>query len=791
SVGYVDGLIECMMPNKRIVVGAGASAVDPLELGPDEGTAELANLITVRAWMLGLSDWRLLMTGKADVLFGVSHMKNDLLDPPESGNRVTSQGVITHAVEMARYLRDKGVITSKENEPIFFSMTGGLDGDVGSGNVERLMHHYGENARIRSLVDISGVMFDPEGLDHQALYEMYNKGMRAASFPKEKLHEGGFVARAVSGPAEDNYIELGEASLKYMNARALDPKTLEELGIDKIYKKQAGLKEDEPLITVLERGVNGVPVRIKVHGVFLRDALFFLTKADMLVPGGGVKDAINEKNWKLFIDENDSPVTKSIVYGANVFMEKSAGDNLEKLGVVIEPDEKANSVGVEISSRQEIDSNLLFRESELTIDIKKEYFRQVLAKCIANAKEKFWALRIEAEKQPDVPVVTGISSKMSAEVIRLTESILNSPLVGERKGDYSPKVLSYLKEYFPDLSQVDKGYSTTIDRVFDRMPSDRIKAIVAKMIAKDVVMYLGIDGIAEACSRAKAEELKVIEVFLEYAHVNGLHKKTKEIVDNKEGLSPSEQMSKLRAVREETMNRVYALFSDKGESDIIKYGRDAETERVINGIIKDVPLRARIFLVHLARVTKNSDTYHYLGIETGSDSHREAVLSSTVYKALKKLQDARDENGELMFPKLIVEIGTSDVLVRNIGERMDKGELSSEQVFISALRSSVEHAAFKSIEGSAWIAAIDDSTGMNYIPVVEAAIINMMAYRGAGLAQIKKIYDSISKEPKTIQELEDMITKRVISIIPKSVPINYDVMRDICDLMAKQIDSAA
>jgi len=418
TIGYADGLINCMMENDKIVVSSGATATDPLELGPDVGTGELADIITARAWMKGLPDWRLLMTGKSQILGGVSHKSSGL--DGDAGDRVTSQGVMEHGVELVRYLRDIGKIKSGEGTPIVFTVTGGLDGDVGSGLIKGAIAYYGSMANMRGIVDASGVMFDPEGLDHKSLLAMYYIGDTADKFPLDKLHKGGFVARAKPGSGEDSYITLDSDSLKCMNTRALDPEIIKNLGIEGQYKPRAGLKENDPLITVLERDSKGYPSKVKVHTVYLRDAMFFIIKSDMLFTGSSGRNNINQYNWPLFFDWEDNPVSVGITHGANVFIHKTATIKLENKGVVIEPDEKANSVGVEISSRVEIDYNLIFRAKEMTLKLLRSYFKQVLKKCLESAKKKFWALRVEAATRPGESVVTKVSKRMSKEIIRLS-----------------------------------------------------------------------------------------------------------------------------------------------------------------------------------------------------------------------------------------------------------------------------------------------------------------------------------------------------------------------------------
>ncbi|MBN2453305.1 MAG: NAD-glutamate dehydrogenase [Candidatus Omnitrophica bacterium] len=663
AIGYVDGLINCMMDNERIAVSSGASAIDPLELGPDEGTAPLANLITARAMMKGLETWRLLMTGKSQILGGVSHMENNLLDPHEKGNRVTSQGVTQHAFEMVRYLREARVIKSEEGEPVAFSITGGLDGDVASGLVERTINNYGDNAVIRGIVDGSGVMFDPMGLDHGSLLTMYANKSMAIKFPKDKLHKGGFVAAVTKdlGAGEENYIVLDSDTLAHMNTRALDPQVLKELDVDKQYRLQAKLKEDEPLMQILERDAGGRPSKVRVHTVYLRNAMFFLVKSDMLITGGGVSNSINQNNWPLFFDEDGRPVSSAITHGANVFTHKEANINLEKKGVVIEPDEKANSVGVEISSRMEVDFNSIFDAKDMRRNLMAAYFEQVLAKCLENARAKFWALRIEAEDRPDESVVVRISSEMSAEIIRLAEHISKSHLVGDRRSDYSDTVIERLKEYFPDVSGLDKEYPGTLDRVFARMSTERLKAIASKMIAKEVVQNLGTNGVSELAVMAKVKDVDIIDQYLKASQRLNTVEKIMGITDNKDGLPPSSQIT---ALREERRKLKFAIEEALASTDAVI----DDVSKLTNRSARHMLLRpdGSIELSSIA-IVMNKDLAESVTGRDRMNGARGMILQDR-YRVMKQELRRTFASGEGLF-----EVSDKDELVSRVNELIARG----------------------------------------------------------------------------------------------------------------------
>lgn len=588
AIGYIDGLITCMREDDydRIAVSSDVAMIDPLYLGPDVGTGEFADIATALAWMKGLEKWQLLMTGKSQVLGGVSHKSNNLLNPPEKGNNVTSQGVMKHITTgMTRYLRDTGKIVSKDGEPVSVKITGGPNGDVAGGLIKGMIAYYGDNANIQAIVDASGVIFDPnpKGLDHESLLALCRSDSTVDAFPANKLHKGGFVAKAKPGAGEDSYIVLEGDSLQYMNTRALDPDELKRLGVEKQYKASAKLKDNEPLITVLERDSKGHPSKVRVHTTYMRDAMFFIVKSDMLLTGSTGKDNINQANWPLFLDWDGKAVSAGIVHGANVFIHNSATVELEKNGVVIEPDEKANSVGVEISSRVEIDFNQIFNMDEMTRRLLASYFEQVLAKSLENAVKKFWALRIEAEDHPGESVVTKVSPRISTEVIELASRISRSRLIGDRKSDYDAIALKYLQNYFPDVSGLDKKYPATLDRVFERMPVSRLKAIASKAIAKDIVLNLGTGAVSELARQTGLKQIDIIAQYLKVSDEMNVNSLINKVIDNSENLSPRQQIAKLKEIRTGLKASLVKALTSAPAAKIIDAARQPVAEKVGGG----------------------------------------------------------------------------------------------------------------------------------------------------------------------------------------------------------------
>ncbi len=267
---FLDLLIvdeEGRLP-KEIVDYLGREEI--IYLGPDENiTAEHIQWIAARAERRGYRWPSAFMSSKPDA--GVNHK--------EYG--VTSEGVVVYAHEVLRYLGidpDKQAFTVK--------LTGGPAGDVASNAVRFLIRNFGKNARILSMSDGHGAMYDPEGLDHGELKRLIRKELRCDAFDPAKIRgEGGFV-----------------------------------------------VSSDTP------------------EGARIRDGLHNTVQADLFIPAGGRPETINTRNWPKFLNEQGKPSAKAMVEGANIFIHPDARRRLEKKGLLAVPGSSANKTGVICSS---------------------------------------------------------------------------------------------------------------------------------------------------------------------------------------------------------------------------------------------------------------------------------------------------------------------------------------------------------------------------------------------------------------------------------------------------------
>lgn len=209
----------------------------------------------------------------------------------------TSLGVMVFAEEVLKHL---GI--DPYTQQFTVKLTGGPAGDVAGNAVLLLIDYYGDNARILSMSDGHGAMYDPEGLDHEELIRLVKSGQRCHQFDKSRLKGQGAFSMSVEDP----------------------------------------------------------------EGKRQRDTLHNTVKADLFIPAGGRPDTINLKNWREFLDKDGKPSAKAIVEGANLFLTQPARDELEKLGVLIMHGASANKTGVICSSYEILAGLMLSDEEFLS-----------------------------------------------------------------------------------------------------------------------------------------------------------------------------------------------------------------------------------------------------------------------------------------------------------------------------------------------------------------------------------------------------------------------------------------
>jgi glutamate dehydrogenase len=402
---------------------------EPIELGPDENMHDemietIAALSVRRGYVLGTG----IMSSKK---VGINHK--------EYG--VTSTGVVTFA-EIA--MRERGADIRKDRFSVKF--TGGPNGDV-AGNSMRILLDRCPGVQIRLIVDGTGALVDPNGLDREALSQIVLRA-DADAFDARKLSPGGFVL--------------------YRNERKTE-------GLRELFRRlemtASGLREDWVTLDEFHK---------EYH-----DLLFTVT-ADLFIPAGGRPETIDEENWSRFFAADGTPTAKIIVEGANSFITPEARKRLQEAGVVILRDASANKCGV-ISSSYEIIGNLLLSEKEFLAH-KEEYVRDVLAILEKRAADEanliFQRHREEGGKRTFTEISAAISVEINGQKARLFEFFQSRPDLC-MKPLYRRALLAHL----PSLIRESPTYRLRVKE----LPSKYRSAILAAEIATTMVYRRGFE----------------------------------------------------------------------------------------------------------------------------------------------------------------------------------------------------------------------------------------------------------------------------------------------------------
>ncbi|GAB1483394.1 NAD-glutamate dehydrogenase [Treponema sp.] len=409
---YVDGLLDLMITkdSKNTVL-----TKEILFLGPDEGSAGLMDWAALHARKRGYPYWKSFSTGKSPEIGGVPH---DLYG-------MTTLGIHEYVLCTLEKL---GLDESSQSK----IQTGGPDGDLGSNEI--LI----SKDKTRSVVDGSGVLFDPEGIDRKELIKLARARIMVENFDTTKLSKAGFFV-----------------SVKAKNQKLPDGYII----------------------------VNGEEFRNEFH-------LSKYATADFFVPCGGRPGAINIGNWKRLLNENGNPKFKYIVEGANLFITEEARFRLEENGLILFKDSSTNKGGVTSSSLEVLASLALSDEeydehmrvkNEVLPTFRKVYIEETTERIKANARSEFKVMW--DEHQATGTSLTSISNLVSHKINQITDAVRESHFV--ENAELSQKIL---KQYMPETLVSLLG----MEKIRSRVPKNYQNAIIATKLAMDFVYSYGI-----------------------------------------------------------------------------------------------------------------------------------------------------------------------------------------------------------------------------------------------------------------------------------------------------------
>jgi glutamate dehydrogenase len=412
---YINGLLDLILPDESVVDYHGDEVI--LFLGPDEGTADLMEWASLRARVHEYPYWKAFSTGKPPKRGGIPH---------------DVYGMTTNSIHeyVLKTLEKKGL---KERN-ITKVMTGGPDGDLGSNEI--LI----SKDKILAVIDGSGVLFDPKGINREELTRLAKKRKPVEYFRENLLSPNGFLVT---------------------------------------------LKDKNVILPDGEKVANGLEFRNTFH-------LHPKFKADLFVPCGGRPASININNWTQFMDEKARPRFKFIVEGANLFLTQAARLRLEEKKVIIYKDSSANKGGV-TSSSMEVFASLALTDEEYDrlMSVKdgkiprfrRRYIEGILEIIRENARLEFDIIWRENEEK-SIPR-SALSDLISGKINQIKDAIYASDLFDDE--DLFKKVI---KCCCPQVLVEHVGF----ENIMKRVPLSYLKAIFASRLASRYVYRYGLDA---------------------------------------------------------------------------------------------------------------------------------------------------------------------------------------------------------------------------------------------------------------------------------------------------------
>lgn len=415
---YIDSILDLLLPAETpgiknpIVDLYGKEEI--IFMGPDENTADLVDWATMHARTRGAPWWKSFFTGKSPKLGGIPH---------------DAYGMTTLSVR--EFV--KGIYRKKDLDPskVRKMQTGGPDGDLGSNEI--LL----SNESYTAIIDGSGVLVDPNGIDKNELYRLAKGRVMISEFDVSKLSPQGYRVLC-----DDSNVTLPTGELV----------------------------------------TNGTAFRNTFH---LRDTGL----TDVFVPCGGRPESIDLVSVPNLIHEGKSKIPY-IVEGANLFITQDAKLRLEEAGCILYKDASANKGGVTSSSLEVLASlsfddegfvkNMCHDRHGQAPDFYRAYVKSVQDKICENARLEFEAIWREHEQTGTSRSI--LSDKLSEAITKLDEELQRSDLWKDERTRRN-----VLADALPNLLIEKIGLDTIISRV----PDAYLRAIFGSYLASRFVYEFG------------------------------------------------------------------------------------------------------------------------------------------------------------------------------------------------------------------------------------------------------------------------------------------------------------
>ncbi|GMK59497.1 hypothetical protein CspeluHIS016_0801030 [Cutaneotrichosporon spelunceum] len=421
---YIDSLIDLLIPGQTpgikgpIVDISGRDSPEVLFLGPDEGTAEMMDWAALHAKERGAPWWRGFTTGKSNLLGGVPHDRYGM----------TSLSVRQYVLGVLKtYCANVKEVTKLQS--------GGPDGDLGSNEILLAS----EKEKTIGIIDGSGVLYDPKGLDRAELVRLARARKMIQHFDDSKLSSEGYK------------VLVDQTNIKLPSGEMID------------------------------------------SGLELRNTFHLRVKCDLFVPCGGRPEAVNITNVSRLVDAEGKPNFKYIVEGANLFFSQQARFYMEKKGVVQFKDSSTNKGGV-TSSSLEVLTGISLNDEEYAENMSytdkpspfyQAYVKEVQQKICENAAAEFNCIQKTWNSNKGAKSRTAISDELSTTLNKLQDALENSDLY-----DNEVARRNVLKRAFPQVLQDKLG---GIDNMMARLEPAYLKAAWSAYVSSHFVYESGLD----------------------------------------------------------------------------------------------------------------------------------------------------------------------------------------------------------------------------------------------------------------------------------------------------------
>ncbi|KAE9387143.1 NAD(P)-binding protein [Gymnopus androsaceus JB14] len=303
--------------------------------------------------------------------------------------------------------------------------TGGPDGDLGSNEI--LL----SSDETVAIIDGSGVLANPTGLDREELVRLAKKRLTVAHFDRTKLSKDGYLVKV-----EEHDVKLPSGE-------------------------------------------------IVLDGTDFRNGAHLRFKADLFVPCGGRPEAVNISNMAALFDSEE---------GANLFLTQQARLFLEKRKVVVFKDSSTNKGGVTSSSLEVLAGLALSTEEYIDLMIFKdgkpsEFYqsevKDIQAKITENAAAELHCLWKEHTRLQGAKPRTTISDELSSTLNNLQAELESSDLFED-----VPSRNGVMRRAIPKTLVEKIGLETLLKR----LPEAYQRALFSSWVASHFLYKYGVNA---------------------------------------------------------------------------------------------------------------------------------------------------------------------------------------------------------------------------------------------------------------------------------------------------------